>query len=68
MTDAPNNPPAALPRRALLSGGGLAAAAASVAMAVRTEPAQAFRATPAQKAARYQDSAHVERFYALNRR
>jgi hypothetical protein len=52
-------------RRRLLTAGGAAAAAAS---ALRPDTAQAFRATPAEKAGRYQDSAHNRRFYELNRR
>jgi hypothetical protein len=55
-------------RRTLLTGSGVLAAAATIAASLRTAPAQAFQATPAEKAGRYQDSAHVQRFYALNRR
>jgi hypothetical protein len=55
-------------RRHLLTGTSLAAAAAALAASLRTAPAQAFRATPAETAGRYQNTAHVQRFYALNRR
>ncbi len=50
-------------RRALLSGTGLVATAAAVASLAA--PAQAFHATPAETAPRYQDSEHVKTFYRV---
>jgi hypothetical protein len=69
MTSRPDKPATPVDRRKILAGGGLVAATAAVASALRPEAAEAFRATPEEKAARYQgDSPHVQRFYALNRR
>ncbi len=61
---------AGLERRSLLKGLGLGAAgAAAVALSggTGTAPAEAAESRPEQLKARYQDNAHVERFYALNR-
>jgi hypothetical protein len=59
---------APLNRRAILGGTGVVAAAAAVVTVLRADDAEAFQATPAQKAGRYRESEHVKRFYALNRR
>jgi formate dehydrogenase region TAT target len=59
-----------LERRSLLKGFGLGAAgAAAVALSAGTgaAPAEAAESRQEQIKARYQDNAHVERFYALNR-
>jgi hypothetical protein len=53
-------------RRALLTGAGLGAAAAAVAPLLPA-PAEAYHVPPDQRAPRYKDSAHNQRFYALNR-
>ncbi len=66
--DAPAPATPALNRRNLLGGGGLAAAAAAVVTALHPEEAEAFRATPAEKAPRYRETEHVKKFYALNAR
>jgi len=58
--------PAKPGRRALLTGAGLGAAAAAVAPLLPA-PAQAYHVPPDQRAPRYKDSAHNQRFYALNR-
>jgi hypothetical protein len=68
MTQVPTKPAAQVNRRGILARGGLVAAAAAVVTVARATDAEAFQATPAEKAARYQDSKHVQRFYALNRR
>lgn len=59
-----------LERRSLLKGIGLGAAgAAAVALSAGTgaAPAEAAESRQDQLKARYQDNAHVQRFYALNR-
>jgi hypothetical protein len=55
--------PVLVDRRGALIGGGLAVAAA-----LRPKEAEAFHAKAEEKAGRYKDSPHVQRFYALNRR
>jgi hypothetical protein len=68
MTSRPDTPSAPVNRRKILAGGGAVAATAAVVTVLRGDDAQAFQATPDEKAARYKDSPHVQRFYALNRR
>jgi len=66
---APRDPKAAPvkpSRRALLTGVGLAASAAAVAPLLPA-PAEAYHVPPDQRAPRYKESAHNQRFYALNR-
>jgi hypothetical protein len=58
----------AINRRSFFGAGGLVATAAAVATVLHGGEVEAMQTTPKQKAARYQDSAHVQRFYALNRR
>lgn len=61
-------PKAGLERRSLLKGFGLGAAGAAVAAAaLRAVPAEAEESGPERLKARYRDTEHVERFYALNR-
>lgn len=63
-TDGPSGGPT---RRRFLTGAGIATAAAA-APALAPSPAQALRATPDQRAQRYQESEHVRKYYETNRR
>jgi hypothetical protein len=65
MTPAEPEAKPRIARREMLTGAGVAAAIATV---LRPGQAEARQSTPEEKAARYIDSAHVQRFYALNRR
>ncbi|KAA0675946.1 twin-arginine translocation signal domain-containing protein [Roseomonas genomospecies 6] len=61
-------PKAGLERRSLLKGLGLGAAGAVAAAAtLRATPVEAEESQPERLKARYRDTPHVERFYALNR-
>ena len=64
MTDKPDRP-LRVDRRLFLRGAGLAAVAAP-ATAIAAE--KLVKPTEHRLPARYQDSEHVQRFYALNRR
>ncbi|QNT78934.1 hypothetical protein [Entomobacter blattae] len=57
-------------RRDFLSASGLVASitSAGVLLPALDTPAHAFHTTQKQTAARYHKSAHIERFYQLNRR
>ena len=68
MTDTSKTPgktPVRLDRRSLLRGAGIAAAAV---VPLSADAEQLVRPTNHQAPGRYQDSEHVQRFYALNRR
>ncbi len=63
----PKSSPVKPGRRALLTGAGLGAAAAAVVGPLLPAPAEAYHVPADQRAPRYKDSAHNQRFYALNR-